>query len=76
MNRPRSFFTAISSTAVKSPAQLTCGMMPRPDCFAASSAMRCQRSSFFSGLSGFAMQRSLSKNMISYAPASTHFWMI
>lgn len=37
---------------------------------------RCQRSSFFSGLSGFAMQRSLSKNMISYAPASTHFWMI
>ena len=37
--------------------------------------MRCQRSSFFSGASGRATQRSERKKTISAAPASTHFWM-
>ena len=61
------------SASANSPAQLTEGMIPRPDCLAASSAMRCQRSSFFSGVSGLATQRSQSKKTISLAPASTHF---
>ena len=48
-------------------------MMPRPDCLAASSAMRCQRSSFFSILTALATQRVQEKNTISDAPASVHF---
>ena len=76
MNRARSFCRAMFSTSTNSPAQPTRGMMPRPDCLAASSEMRCQRSSFFSGWSGLATQRLALKNRISWAPASTDFWMM
>jgi len=51
-------------------------MIPLPDCFAASSAMRLRRTSFFSSAPlSFAIQRSLLKVTMWEAPHSTDFWM-
>ena len=67
---------AASSASTKLSIHLTSGMMPRPDCFAASSLILFQRSSFFATPSVRCTTRSERKKHISFAPDSTHFWMI
>ena len=73
MNRALSHSVASLSICPKPGIHETVGIIPLPDCFAASSDILFQRSNFFDTPSVRWMTRSESKKTISDAPASTHF---